>query len=277
MSLTTAEIKRRLAAKPSKQRDNEAQSIINGATSADLRGVDAEGVLRLYEALALGIRIYSSNDSAAMSRLKKYTQFQPVTNTPNYGVNLVKNVRKLNSTLLFSKHVTQIYAAENKRLSFVERYIRDGSTIGRGQLGQPAYTDVKKPANFKSALETCVTRVFIAKLLKNAPLVYDSSHFDFTKYSVVVPQVYSGVYKYKAIEDFVVAAYLAIKIKDATKPKRSNADVLRFAVAIYHGMYTMVRAGQIASGDEVNWSPVEAELRAKGKTDEIAYVKEVVK
>lgn len=280
MSLTTAVIKSRLAAAASGQKDNEAQNIINGATTADLSGIDAEGVLRLYEALAmLPPRIYSARDDAAMTRLRDNTQFQPVTNTPEYGVNLVKGVGKTNSTLLTTDHVTRIYAAENKRLSFGEGWAWDGSTIGRGQLGQPAYTDVN--THFASALKTCVTRVFIAELLADAVGSMSpypkSSNFNFGTYEVIVPAQYSSAIKYPAIEDFVVAAYLSLKIAAATKAGRSNTDVLKFAVAVYHGMFAMVSAAQTASGDTVNWSPVETQLRSQGNTDEADYVNEVVK
>ncbi|MDY6992043.1 MAG: hypothetical protein SVR94_05480 [Pseudomonadota bacterium] len=52
MPLDTNIIQKRLASVPKIQRDNEAQNIINGAMSVALRNLKAEGVLRLYEALA---------------------------------------------------------------------------------------------------------------------------------------------------------------------------------------------------------------------------------
>ncbi len=275
MPLDTAEVKRRLTAAPSNQMDNEAQNIINGATSTELSNLDAEGVLRLYEALALlPPRIYSSRDAAAMERLKTNTQFQPVTNTPEYGVNLVRNAGKTKNQLLVTAQlVKNIYAAENSRLSLWERVGIDGATIGRGQVGQPAYTDVK--TKFATELQTCVNRVFIAELLANAPI--HATKFDMSVYSANIPAKYSEVIKHPAIEDFVVAAYLAIRIDAATKAGRSNDDTLRFAVALYHGMRGMVVDAQTAAGDDINWAPVEAQLIAQGHTDEVAYVKEVVK
>lgn len=277
MALDTAEIIRRIAGAPSRQKDNEAQNIINGASNAELSGLDVEGVLRLYEALALlPPRIYSARDSAAMERLKTHTQFQPVENTPDYGVELVRNAGKTrNSTLVTSELVTNIYAAENKRLSNWEKIGIDGATIGRGQLSQDAYTDVKKPAFFQSALEACVTRVFIAELLADAPA--QSARFNFQTYRVRVPEQYRDVVSYPAIEDFVVAAYLAIRISDATRAGRSTDDTKRFGVAVYHGMRAMVVAAQTAVRDDVNWAPVEAHLRGQGHADEADYVNEVVK
>lgn len=272
MPLDTAEVKRRLTAAPSQQTDNEAQNMINGATTAELANLDAEGVLRLYQALIAGW--YSSRDMAAMTRLKTNTQFQPVTNTPEYGVDLVRNAGKTKNQLLVTAQlVKNIYAAEYSRLSYAEWVGFDGSTIGRGQLGQPAYIDVK--TKFGSELQACVNRVFIAELFAIVP--NPSYRIDFSTYSVKVPANYSEVIRYPAIEDFVVAAYLAIRIDVATKAGRSNDDTLKFAVALYHGMFPMVSAAQTAVGDTINWAPVEAHLIGQGFTDEVNYVNEAVK
>lgn len=277
MALNTSIIKSRLASAPQKQKDNEAQNIINGATAAELKSLDAEGILRLYEALAmLPPRIYSSRDKAAMKRLRTYTQFQPVTRTPAYGVGLVKKARSMSHNIqsqLTDVLVTRVYAAEKKRLSWLERHGFDGSTVGRGQLGQPAYTDVKSSKHFRASWETCLTRVFLAKTLTRPLGARD--HFDFKTYKVKVPTHYPWVYP--PLEDFVVAAYLAIRIAAATKAGRSPKDAARFAVALYHGMRKMVVAAQKAAGDDINWAPVEAELLKQGHKDPVAYVNEVVK
>jgi len=283
MPLNTTIIKKRLASAPSKQKDNEAQNIINGATFAELKSLDAEGVLRLYEALAmLTPRIYSARDAAAMKKLATNTQFQPVKNTSDFGVNFVKNARMGQPNIqsqLTPGLVTRIYAAEQNRLSWLERRGIDGSTVGRGQLGQPAYTDVKSHAHFKTALESCLTRVFLAKLLsKHSGLPRGAQGFDMKTYRVKVPGLYNEIWPYPPLEDFVVAAYLAIRITAATKAGRSSKkDTARFAVALYHGMRGMVVAAQKAVKDEINWAPVEAELLKQGHTDEVAYVNEVVK
>lgn len=280
-SLNTATIKKRLASVPCKQKDNEAQNIINGATSAELKSLDAEGVLRLYEALAmLPPRIYSDRDAAAMKRLATHTQFQPVTNTPEYGVSLVKKARQSQPVIqsqLTPALVTRIYAAERKRLGWFERHGFDGSTVGRGQLGQPAYDDVKASRYIKTALETCLTRVFLSKLLsKHSGNPVGAQGFDMKTYKVKVPINYGDVWRNPPLEDFVVAAYLGIRIAAATKAGRSLKDTARFAVALYHGMRSMVVAAQTAVKDEINWTPVETELK-QSHTDEVAYVNEVVK
>ncbi len=271
MPLDTTEVIRRLGAAPSNQTDNEAQNMINGATTAELAALDAEGVLRLYQALVMGW--YSSRDIAAMVKLKADTQFQPVSNTPEYGVDLVRNAGKTKNQLLVTAQlVKNIYAAEYSRLTPGE-WMFDGSTIGRGQLGQPAYIDVK--TKFGSELQACVNRVFIAELFSIVP--NPSYRIDFTTYSAKIPANYSEVIKYPAIEDFVVAAYLAIRIDAATKAGRSNDDTLKFAVALYHGMFKMVSAAQTAVGNPINWAPVEAHLNGQGFTDEVNYVNEAVK
>ena len=280
MALNTAIIKKRLASAPWNQKDNEAQNIIKGATPAELKSLDVEGILRLYEALAmLSPRVYSANDAAAMKKLKINTQFQPVGKTPDFGVSLVKRARAGSSNIqsqLTPGLVIRIYVAEKKRLSLFEKVGIDGSTVGRGQLGQKAYTDVKSPQHFQNALETCMFHVFLPKLLNDASRG-PTLNFDFKIYKIKIPGVYNTILSYPPLEDFVVAAYLAIRIAAATKGGRSSKDTTRFAVALYHGMYSMVVSAQTAVKDEIHWAPVEAELLKRGHTDEVAYVNEVVK
>lgn len=278
MPLNTAEIIRRLTAAPSNQKDNEAQNIINGATSYELRNLDAEGVLRLYEALAmLPPRIFSSSDRAALTKLRTNTQFQPVTNNLDLAINLIKSARPSPHFIqLTPELVTRIYAAESTRLSWYERIGFDGSTVGRGQLGQAAYTDVISPGNFKNAFEEYINRVFIPELLKDEFTTHQH-YWDFSIYKARIQTSYSNVYTNQKLEDFVVAAYLAIRINAANRAARSTMDTIRIAVALYHGMREMVVAAQTAVGDEINWSPVETELRRQGHTDEVDYVNEVVR
>lgn len=219
-----------------------------------------------------------------MKRLATHTRFQPVTKTPQFGVTLVKKAppahanaqakSNLNSQLT-SDLVKRLYAAERKRLAWYERLGIDGDTIGRGQLGQPAYDDVKNPKYFSIALTKCLTHVRLAQLLNHPPA--SGMHFDMTTYRVKIPASYSQIYRELSLEDFVVAAYLAIRIINATKSGRSSKDTTRFAVALYHGMRTMVVAAQKAVGDEINWAPVETELLKGGHNDEVNYIHEVVK
>jgi hypothetical protein len=282
MSLNTATIKSRLAAASMNTKDNEAQNIINGATPAELKGLNAEGVLRLFEALAmLPPRIYSTRDSAAMKKLAIHSQFQPITRTPNDGISLIKNSKKSNPITqleLTPSLVTRIYAAERKRLSGLERIGIDGDTVGRGQLSQAAYTDVKSVAHFKATWEEYLTRIYLANALsQHDGLPSQAVGFDMKTYRLIVPAQYSVVWKDPAQEDFVVAAYVAIRLNAATKPGRSTKDTTRFAIALYHGMRSMVVTAQTAVKDTINWRPVEAELLSKGYSDEVDYVNEVVK
>lgn len=274
----TAVIIQRLDSSHWIRRDNEAQKIIREAAPDELRYLDVGGVLRLYDALTGSPGVYSARDAAAMRALKAHTQFQPVLKTPNFGVDLVKKARPDSSIIqsqLTPDLVTRIYAAEKKRLSLLEKVGIDGSTRGRGQLGQDAYTDVKE--QFKTALETCLARVFISQMLQNAPRRPSMNALNFNTYKVLIPQNYGTILSYPPAEDFVVAAYLAIRITAATRAGRSIMDTMRFAVARYHGMYTMVRNAQKAVKDDINWAPVEAELLRQGHRDEVAYVHEVVK
>ena len=279
MALTASIIQKKLAAASWTLRDNVAQDIINGATTAELKNLDAEGVLRLYEALGLSGGWYSSRDSSAMKRLATESQFQPVKNTPDFGVGLVKRAAPGANiqTQLSAGLVARIYAAEKKRLSVLEKVGFDGSTVGRGQLGQPAYNDVKSPRHFKAPLEECMTRVILAKALSKHARPGAVLGFDMTTYKLRVTEHYSNVWRDPVLEDFVVAAYLAIRIRAATKSGRSAKDTARFAVALYHGMRKMVVAAQNTTGDTVNWKPVEAELKSQGHTDAVAYVNEVVR
>jgi hypothetical protein len=217
--LTSATIKQSLASVPAVQRDNAAQTLIQNASLAELRDLDAEGVLRLYQALAMEPpRIYSSKDDAAVKRLRQHTQFQPVKATPAYGVDLVKRASLSFGhvqTQLSAAVITRVYAAERSRLSMLERMGIDGETVGRGQLGQAAYSDVIDPAHYKLAWEACLTQVHSSDLLLRAPS--DTFVFDFGAYRVKVPPLYSAVYSNPVLEDFVVAGYLAIRLQAASK------------------------------------------------------------
>ena len=84
------------------------------------------------------------------------------------------------------------------------------------------------------------------------------------------------VYPFRALEDFLVDSYLALRINIATKPGRSPKDVARFAVAVYHGMYPMVSSAQRSVSNIIEWSPVEAELIKRGYQDEVNYINEIV-
>jgi len=278
MALSNAIIKNRLSAVPSNQIDNEAQNIINGATPSELKNLDVEGVLRLYEALAmLPPRVFSDKDAAALKKLKRNTQFQPISNELDFAVKLVKQATRnsVAKSQLTPNLVKRIYAAESKRLSLLEKIGIDGKTIGRGQLGQQAYQDVKNTLLLKKALKDCLAHAVIPKLL-DSPRFNSSMPLDFNRYEVLIPTRYANVIAYTMAESFVVAAYLAIRIKVAIRASRTPKDTARFAVAMYHGMYRMVSDVQAAINESTLWKPVEAELLKQGKKDQIAYVNEVV-
>lgn len=281
MALSNTIIKNKLASAPAQQKDNVAQTLIAQASAAELNRLDAEGVLRLVQALVLSTpRYYSDRDKAAMTKLAANSQFKPVTNTPEFGVNLIKQSRPAQAIIqsqLSAGVVKRIYAAEKSRLSTLEWMGIDGDTIGRGQLGQPAYTDVKSPRYFESALRQCVTRVILSSLLSDSKRhTVKTSFFELNTYGVLIPGIYKDMVSFPALEDCVVAGYLGYRIINASKTGRSAKDTLRFAVALYHGMRSMVVAAQTAVKDEINWAPVEAELINQNHTDEVAYVNEVV-
>jgi hypothetical protein len=268
-------VRSRLDAASWSTRDNVAQSLISDASIDDLHDLDAEGVLLLAVALQQGPRILSARDEAALVRLRSGTQYKEIIESLKFAVTLVKGAttNPTVTALLDTGMVERIYAAENSRLSIAERIGIDGSTIGRGQLGNPAFTDVK--TEFASGWRTVAKRVATSRYLfdfAGTPrlLSHGSTDLDFDV-------SYSGVYSYTAIEDFVVAAYLAVLMTRRSKPGRSHADTAKFAVAFYHGMSAMVIAAQSPLTDKVNWAPVEAGLLAAGNTDEVAYVNEVVR
>ena len=281
MALDLPTIRKRLAAASRTARDDEARDIIDGASTAELAGLDPTAVLMLYEALRmLPPLVYSADDQAAMKKLAAASQFQ-MPKTPEFGVQLVKNARLAHPQIqreLTPDLVTRIYAAEKKRLSWYESAGFDGETIGRGQLGQPAYDDVRSPKHFAAELERCLTHAYVARIVNAAPrqAAKESWLFD-GSYSFKVPPTYSMVVNDPVIEDFVVAAYLAIRIEAASKAGRSFKDTARFAVALYHGMRSMVVAAQTAAKNDVDWAPVETLLRSQGHADECDYVGEVVK
>jgi hypothetical protein len=155
------------------------------------------------------------------------------------------------------RHIHQIYSAEATRLSFFERHGVDRKTIGRGQLGEDAYTDVK-----------------------------DKLGGDFEAYAKSMGKDLSLSGNFKEdmadedIEDFIVAGYFSIQVERASNNvHRSTQDALHFAAGMYHGGYKTLRAAQVAVGDDVNYPPVERHLRAgtKQQVDLADYMDEVTK
>jgi hypothetical protein len=277
MPITSADVKSKLTAASWSERDDVACALIKAASAGDIAVWDAEAVLRLLQNLADGYR--STEDTAAIKSLAASTAFQPGTLAD--AVAIIKGAKPGNPTIqseLKDAVVTRLYAAENKRLSFGEGWAWEGATKGRGQLGQSAYDDVRNTKNFKTEYEAWATRVIIANALKRAVAGGSGgSNIDWSKYAVTIPSTYGAAVSVPELEDFVGTAYLAVKIQGATKAGRNSPDTLKFAVAVYHGMFKMVSEAQTAVGDTVNWPPVEAQLLTKGRKDEVNYVKEVCK
>ena len=275
MAVTSDEVRRRITAASWIDSDNEAVRIVNAATSAEIAALDANAVLILFRTLYGGN--ISADDRHAITLLKSRCGFPDITSLPGEAVDAVLAGTPASNGIahrfLTASMVMRIYAAEAGRLSWLERHGVDGATIGRGQLGKPAYTDVK--AAYPTALQAWSERIGVSTHLPNAAVTTgvkwaggftNCSPRDDYSYTITEP----------AAEDFVVAAYLAILIKRSTKPARPDKDVLRIAVALYHGMRAMVVAAQTASGQTTHWAPIEAKLRSAGHTDEADYVLEVI-
>lgn len=278
MILNASVIKKRLFSVPRNLKDNEAQNIISTATINELKGLDLEAVMRLYEALVLlPPKVYSNRDAAAVKKLKDNTRFRLIAPLLDNHIALIKKASGSVhvNTFLSADLIKRLYAAEKKRLSLLESMGIDGATIGSGQLGQPAYDDVKKSSKFKKAFEQCLAQVFISRLLKTTPNSVIKG-LDFKQYKLLVPARYKTIIHYSVAEDFVVAAYLSLRIIAATKAGRSAKDTLKFAVGWYHGMSSMMIAAQNKINNKVDWAPVEAELIRQGYQDQIDYINEIV-
>ncbi len=279
MTLTAATIRNKLDKAGFGKRDNVARDIINNTGASELKALDIEAIMLLVGALR-GSGWFEEVDRKALERLRSHSQFQPITSLPGEAVAVIKAATKSNLCVgneLSGAMVSRIYAAEKKRLSLAERWGIDGSTIGRGQLGQPAFTDVTSKIHYAAEWKDWVGRYVVSTLMQTTLGMIQDNMIDKGTHSIRPPTHYSSVILFPALEDFVVAGYLAVKMKAATKSGRSTKDVARFAVAVYHGMFSMVAASQKATGDTVNWAPVAAQLRGQGRTDEVAYVDEVVR
>lgn len=283
MPIPTTTIRTRLNSVPSNQRDNEAQAIVNGASHADLGTIDADGIyLLLYAMRGRFLASWeSARDTAAIELLKTHSQFQYSAYSRSNAVARVKAAPAASGNAPVQSYLTaamvgRIYAAEGKRMSFVERYIRDGATIGRGQVGQPAFTDILRaaPSGFATAWNSWAEGYYATRRLHDDDVA--SSIRPAPSHGFVSPTLYSEVYSYAPLEDFVVAAYLALKIVQSTKAGRSAKDAARIGVALYFGARASVVAAQTAVNNTTDWAPVAAHLRANDGADIADYVDEVV-
>lgn len=200
---------------------------------------------------------------------------------------------------MVKKYITQIYAAEKKRLSGWERWGIDGKTIGRGQLSNDAYQDVINKANYRSEFETFLEHVYIERFLDRKHVLSGADFtrrfhlFDLTTGKVKIPSNYQYIIngtelaiRHKDLEDFVVSAYLTLKFNSSFRNSaRSKDDALKFGVGVYHGMYESIRDSQKHTKNEKDWAPIEADLLARGgikknipaMQDAINYIYEVIK
>lgn len=148
--------------------------------------------------------------------------------------------------------VNNLYKAENKRMSFLEKIGIDGKTIGRGQLSQDAYDDVVK---------IYTTEIGIYEIVRNLEF---SGNF------------YKDM-KNPEIEDFIVSAYLAICIENRQKIGRSADDAAKFGIGFYHGARNTIYAAQESSNDLLSFSGPEKVLKNgnEKQKDLIRYIEEV--
>ncbi|MCP5158953.1 MAG: hypothetical protein H6974_01095 [Gammaproteobacteria bacterium] len=298
--MTAAVIKKQLDSVGYSSRDDEARKIINSSTPTQLQSMDAKSVLLLILELRTGW--ISDDDNNALDRLKKHSQFQPVPDAITFAIDLLKNSMKTDPRVkaeLAKKYVTQIYAAEEKRLSTLEQWGIDGDTIGRGQLSNDSYQDVTNKANYLGEFEKFLTHIYIERFLdRKHPL----SGIDFTRRytlfdpstnEVRIPPNYQCIIhgtelaiRHKDLEDFVVAAYLTLKLNSSFRnPARPRDDALKIGVGVYHGMFGSIRDSQIYTKNDINWAPIEADLLARGgikkdvaaMRDHINYIYEVIR
>ena len=236
--LTTSTIKARLAAASPKQRDTVACDIIFNAANGELTGLDLEGVLRLYVALTAGPP--SLTDMAALGRLAQHIKFQPKPlETTYYRAKGALPADPRVDSLLKVDLVKRIYKAERKRYEFGEDYHPRAITFGRGQLGQDAYKDVVRTCG--SELQEVLAYARLRGLFE-CPIPARPSWVDWVLYKMVIPEQYRDIYSNHMVEDFVVTAYLGLKIKTSGgHVGRNDVQTLRFAVAVYHGMYGWCR------------------------------------
>ena len=156
------------------------------------------------------------------------------------AVALLKTSAKLDTQtqqLLTRGLVIGIIAAERKRMNVLEKEGIDDDTFGPGQIGQLAYTDVVN--TFKSELSQFLMQMGAqcgASLPRGCgvslkPLVQKGYPQD-----VIDP----------VVSDFFIAAYLALRIKEAAKPGRSAEDQLQFGIGIYLGARGRIARAQAA-------------------------------
>ena len=171
------------------------------------------------------------------------------------AVNVIKNSKNLSlntKSAISSKMITNLYNAEDQRLSLLERIGIDGNTIGRGQLGESAYNDV------------------VSKL-----------NNEMNAYSKSIGKDFSGDFKTDMkdndLEDFIVTAYLSLCIEGRQKKGRTSKDAAKFGIGYYHGASMSIIRAQDQANDKLSFDEIEQimEKGSKESADIIKYIKEV--
>ena len=150
--------------------------------------------------------------------------------------------------------VGRIYAAEKKRMSWYEHLGIDGDTVGRGQLSNKSYSDVKK---FLSKEFDTYLKKMNLKINKQLP--------------------YDNVCRDPVLEDFIVLACLALWVDRSQRVGRTATDALKFGIGKYHGAYATLVESQKRVGNEIDFDPVEKDLQSQGskEKDLVDYINEI--
>ncbi len=179
----------------------------------------------------------------------KYNPQQKIAKSPTDILKKTNKLKPQTKLLLSDSLITGIIKAETKRLSGLEKLGIDGSTIGRGQLSQAAYSQVK--SNLEKELEMFCQNNNISKSGKLSTDI-----------------------KNKKLEKFIILAYLALRINEGVKPERGPEEALKFGIGKYFGAFATLRKAQISTGNNLNFKALEPYLK-KNKPDTLSYINEV--
>jgi hypothetical protein len=167
--MTPAQIDAKLGAASSSTTDNVAQDIVSSLTISQIRTLPPRTIAILMQCLKE--TWFSANDKKAFDKLKNnigMTIFYP-TNALTEAIKILQGSAK--TSTIAKKHVTasmikRLYEAENKRMSFIEggwmeRTFASGASLGRGQLKQIAYKDVKQ--EYPNELQELMNRLQVSR------------------------------------------------------------------------------------------------------------------
>lgn len=200
--------------------------------------------------------------NAVNMNLYHYAGNNPIKYTDPDGRDIDVAVKILNKSESLSENtksiisrrlVENLYKAEDKRLSFFERFGIDGATKGRGQLGEPAYKDVLK--NFNKELNEYSKQLNI-------------SFSNVFEKDIANPE----------LEDFIVSAYLSLCIETRQKKGRSVIDAAKFGIGCYHGARETITEKQLKHSNTLSFEGTEQGLKngTKEEQDILKYIEEVL-